>query len=82
MRAESELEELNQQLDRDVNTKYGTTKVKPNVKLKEMQCMEKLVAINERIEEAQNYRKKLKDFEITEAERVQREREQLHEKQR
>jgi hypothetical protein len=36
-----------------------------------MQNNEKLVAVNERIEEAMNYRKELKEFEVKEAERVQ-----------
>ena len=47
-------------------------KIKPNVKLKEMQNNEKLVAVNERIEEAVNYRKELKEFEVLEAERVEK----------
>lgn len=38
--------------------------------MKEMQNNEKLVAINERIEEAMNYRKELKDLEVKEALRV------------
>jgi hypothetical protein len=36
-----------------------------------MQNAEKLVAVNERIEEAQNYRNELKKFEVVEAERVE-----------
>jgi len=36
-----------------------------------MQNSETLVAVNERIEEAQNYRKELKDFELKEAQRVE-----------
>jgi len=74
-RAEQEVEELNLRLDQSI-------KVKPSAKLKEMQCQEKLVAINERIEEAQNYRKELKDFEVAESWRVQKEREQTTEKER
>lgn len=47
-------------------------KIKPSSKLKEMQNNEKLVAINERIEEAMNYRKELKDLEVKEALRVEK----------
>ena len=36
-----------------------------------MQNNEKLVAVNERIDEAMNYRKELKAFEVKEAERVE-----------
>jgi hypothetical protein len=36
-----------------------------------MQNNETLVAVNERIEEAMNYRKELKEFEVQEAERVE-----------
>ena len=62
------MELLNQKLDRAVEA----AKIKPNVKLKEMQNNEKLVAVNERIEEAMNYRKELKEFEVLEAERVEK----------
>jgi len=58
---------LNQKLDRAVEA----AKIKPAAKLREMQNNEKLVAVNERIEEAMNYRKELKEFEVKEAERVQ-----------
>jgi len=47
-------------------------RIKPSAKLKDMQNNEKLVAINERIEEAMNYRKELKDLEVQEAERVEK----------
>jgi hypothetical protein len=59
---EEQMEALNTKLDRAVEA----VKIKPNKKLKEMQDNEKLVAINERIEEAMNYRKELKDLEIQE----------------
>lgn len=36
-----------------------------------MQNNEKLVAVNERVDEAMNYRKELKAFEVREAERVE-----------
>ena len=39
------------------------------------------MAVNERIEEAQNYRKELKDLEIAESERVKKLREENAEKQ-
>ncbi len=58
---------LNQKLDRAVEA----AKIKPAAKLREMQNNEKLVAVNERVEEAMNYRKELKAFEVKEAERVQ-----------
>ena len=65
-------------LDRAVEA----SKIKPSAKLKEMQDNEKLVAINERIEEAMNYRKELKDLEIKEQERVERLRRENQEQQR
>lgn len=52
--------------------KYIFIRIKPSAKLKDMQNNEKLVAINERIEEAMNYRKELKDLEVQEAERVEK----------
>ena len=39
-----------------------------------MQKNEKLVAVNERVEEAMNYRKELKILEIKEAQRIENER--------
>lgn len=65
---EEQMEQLNMKLDRAVEA----AKIKPSAKLKEMQDNEKLVAINERIEEAMNYRKELKDLEVKEQERVER----------
>lgn len=47
-----------------------------------MQNNEKLVAINERIEEAMNYRKELKDLEIQEQLRVDKLRNENADKQR
>jgi len=72
------MELLNQKLDRAVEA----AKIKPAAKLKEMQVNEKLVACNERIEEAMNYRKELKDFEVLEAERVEKLKQQNADKQR
>lgn len=64
---EQQMEQLNIKLDRAVES----SKIKPAARLKEMQNNEKLVAVNERIEEAINYRNELKKFEIQEAERVE-----------
>ena len=55
--------ELNSRLERAVEI----VKIKPVPKLKEYQNKEKLAAINGRIEEAQNYRKELKDLEVSES---------------
>lgn len=63
---EEQMDMLNQKLDRAVEA----AKIKPAAKLREMQNNEKLVAVNERVEEAMNYRKELKNFEVQEAERV------------
>ena len=75
---EEQMEQLNMKLDRAVEA----AKIKPSAKLKEMQDNEKLVAINERIEEAMNYRKELKDLEVKEQERVERLRRENQEQQR
>ena len=64
---EQQMEALNRKLDRAVEA----AKIKPDAKLKVMQDNEKLVAVNERIDEAMNYRKELKAFEVKEAERVE-----------
>lgn len=64
---EEQMEALNRKLDRAVEN----AKIKPAAKLKIMQDNEKLVAVNERIDEAMNYRKELKEFEVQEAERVE-----------
>jgi hypothetical protein len=64
---EQQMEALNRKLDRAVEA----AKIKPAAKLKVMQNNEKLVAVNERIDEAMNYRKELKEFEFKEAERVE-----------
>ena len=61
------MEALNRKLDRAVEM----TKIKPDARLKIMQNNEKLVAVNERIDEAMNYRKELKAFEVKELERVE-----------
>ena len=78
MEHEQQMEILNQKLDRAVEA----VKIKPSAKLKDMQNNEKLVAINERIEEAMNYRKELKDLEVQEALRVDKLRNENAEKQR
>ena len=64
---EQQMEALNRKLDRAVEN----SRIKPDVKLKMMQNNEKLVAVNKRIDEAMNYRKELKAFEVQEAERVE-----------
>ena len=64
---EEQMEMLNVKLDRAVEA----VKIKPSAKLKEMQNNEKLVAVNERVEEAMNYRKELKILEIKEAQRIE-----------
>lgn len=60
---EQQMDLLNEKLDSAVEA----VKIKPQAKLKEMQQNEKLVAVNERVEEAMNYRKELKSLEIKEA---------------
>ena len=75
---EDKMELLNEKLGRAVES----AKIKPSPKLKEMQNAEKLVAVNERIEEAMNYRKELKEFEVLEAERVEKLKEENANKQR
>ena len=65
---EHQMELLNRKLDRAVEA----AKIKPHQSLREMQNNEKLVAVNERIEEAMNYRGELKKFEVKEAERVEK----------
>ena len=61
---------LNVKLDRAVEA----VKIKPSINLKDMQKNEKLVAVNERVEEAMNYRKELKILEIKEAQRNENDR--------
>ena len=72
------MEVLNAKLDRAVEA----AKIKPDARLKIMQNNEKLVAVNERIDEAMNYRKELKIFEEKEAERVEGLRQKNAENQR
>ena len=64
------MEMLNVKLDRAVEA----VKIKPSINLKDMQKNEKLVSVNERVEEAMNYRKELKILEIKEAQRIENER--------
>lgn len=75
---EKQMEMLNQKLDSAVEN----VKIKPKATLKEMQKNEKLVAVNERVEEAQNYRKELKILEIQEAQRIEKLRQKNAENQR
>ena len=64
---EEQMDLLNIKLDSAV----WASKIKPSSKLKEMQNNEKLVAVNERVEEAMNYRKELKILEVNEALRIE-----------
>ena len=79
---------MSQELERAIESvKYEYNiiyfhRVKPLPKLKELQNQEKLVALNERIEEAQNYRKELKDLERKEDLRIMRVKEDNAEKRR
>ena len=72
------MHQLNMKLDRAIE---GAS-IKPDPRLKEMQNNETLVAVNERIEEAMNYRKELKEFEVQEAERVEMLKQKNADKQR
>lgn len=47
-----------------------------------MQNNERLVAVNERVEEAMNYRKELKIYEVKEAQRIEKQRQQNADNQR
>lgn len=53
------------------NTEF--LKVKPKRKLKDLQTQEKLVSLDERVEEALDFRKELKNMEKAEQQRVQSE---------
>jgi len=65
---EEQLNVLIDKLDRAV----VALKFKPKPTLKEYQTQEKLVSIDERVEEAMNFRKELKDLEVSEAQRINR----------
>ena len=54
-------------LNEKLNSRSESLKIKPSFQLKQMQVNEKLVAVNERVEEAMNYRKELRVSEIKEA---------------
>jgi hypothetical protein len=69
---------LNEKLGRAVEA----AKIKPAQKLREMQHNEQLVRVNERMEEAINYRNELGKLEISEADRVDKLRHEAAEKQR
>lgn len=75
---EDQMEQLNAKLDQAVEA----VKIKPSAKLKEMQNNERLVAANERVEEAMNYRKELKIYEVKEAQRIEKLRQQNADNQR
>jgi len=80
MRAQHE-DQLNNLLDR-LDRAVEAVKFKPKVQLKEYQTQEKLVSIDERVEEAMNFRKELKDLEVSEAQRINKLRLANVEKQR
>ena len=75
---DQQMDMLNEKLGRAVEA----AKIKPDAKLKVMQHNEKLVAVNERIEEAINYRNELSKLVVSEAERVAKLREENANKQR
>jgi len=56
-------------------------KFKPKKELKDYQTQEKLVSIDERVEEAMNFRKELNNLEVSEANRIRKLREQNVENQ-
>jgi len=58
-----EMEKLEDKLGKAVEA----LKIKPKKKLKEYQTMEQLVSIEERVEEAIDFRRELNKLEITEA---------------
>lgn len=59
-----------EQLERELENDSHAVKFKPKKQLREYQTQERLVALEERIEEATNFRKELKDLEVSEAERL------------
>ncbi|CAD8067432.1 unnamed protein product [Paramecium sonneborni] len=65
---ENELGQLEDRLSKDTEL----MKVKPKKKLKDLQTQEKLVSLEERVEEALDFRKELKDLEKNEQDRVYR----------
>jgi len=79
LRAQHE-EILNNLIDR-LDRACVAVKFKPKTQLKEYQIQEKLVSIDERVEEAMNFRKELKDLEVSEAQRINKLRIQNIEKQ-
>lgn len=64
------LKEYNNEKFANESNKVNQTKLKPNNRMKMLQNQEKLVAINERIEEAANYRNELKVLEKKDEERL------------
>ena len=57
-------------LEEDLERDTHTVKFKPKKQLRDYQTQERLVALEERIEEATNFRKELKDLEVDEANRL------------
>lgn len=68
MRAQHE-DQMNNLLDR-LDRAVEAAKFKPKSQLKDYQTQEKLVSIDERVEEAMNFRRELKNLEVSEAQRI------------
>ncbi|KAM3145583.1 hypothetical protein pb186bvf_002357 [Paramecium bursaria] len=73
-----EMNQLQEKLSK--NTEF--LKVKPKRKLKDLQTQEKLVSLDERVEEALDFRRELKNMEKSEEQRVAQEQENRIDRQR
>ncbi|CAD8073276.1 unnamed protein product [Paramecium primaurelia] len=81
MQIQKQSEEMGQLEDKlSKNTEF--LKVKPKRKLKDLQTQEKLVSLDERVEEAMDFRRELKNMEKAEQERVASEQEKRIESQK
>ncbi|CAD8075068.1 unnamed protein product [Paramecium sonneborni] len=74
-------EEMNQ-LEEKLSKNTEFLKVKPKRKLKDLQTQEKLVSLDERVEEAMDFRRELKNMEKQEQERVASEQQKRIERQK
>ncbi|EAR89830.3 hypothetical protein TTHERM_00633370 (macronuclear) [Tetrahymena thermophila SB210] len=83
-RAELQLKQVEERnmLEDKLGKAVELVKIKPKKKLKEYQIQEKLVSLDERVEEALDFRKELKDLEAKEQERVEKLQIERAEKQR
>lgn len=72
-RAETQFKHVEErnQLEEKLGKAVEMVKIKPKKKLKEYQIQEKLVSLDERVEEALDFRKELKDLESKESDRVE-----------